>query len=98
MSSMKNYFVYMMANKHRTTIYTGVTHDLQRRVSEHKEKKFDGFSKRYNLDFRVYYEEFYDVHQAIAREKQIKGGSREKKEILIAKMNPTWKDLALELL
>ena len=88
----------MMTNKHKTTIYTGVTNDLQRRVNEHKEKKFDGFSKKYNLDFLVYYEEFYDVNQAIAREKQIKAGSRKKKEILIVKMNPEWKDFALELL
>jgi len=98
LSSVKNYYVYMMTNKHKTTIYTGVTNDLQRRVNEHKEKKFDGFSKKYNLDFLVYYEEFYDVNQAIAREKQIKAGSRKKKEILIVKMNPEWKDFALELL
>ena len=89
------YCVYMMTNKHLNVLYTGVTNDLRRRVNEHKEKKFDSFSKKYNLEFLVYYEEFYDINQAINREKQIKAGSRKKKDDLIAKMNPEWKDLSL---
>ena len=84
-----------MTNKYKTTLYTGVTNDLRRRVNEHKEKRFDSFSKKYNLEFLVYYEEFNDINQAINREKQIKAGSRKKKDDLIAKMNPEWKDLSL---
>jgi putative endonuclease len=85
----------MMTNKHNNVIYTGVTNDLMRRVSEHKEKKFKGFTKQYNLDRLVYYEEFYEIDQAIAHEKQIKGGSRKKKDLLVAKINPEWRDLSL---
>ena len=91
----KKYYVYFMTNKYKTTLYTGVTNDLRRRVNEHKEKKVDSFSKKYNLEFLVYYEEFYDINQAINREKQIKAGSRKKKDYLIAKINPEWKDLSL---
>src|SRR5438067_1844576 len=91
----KTYYVYMMTNTYNNVLYTGVTNDLLRRVSEHKEKKIEGFTKQYNLDRLIYYEEFYDVNQAIAREKQIKAGSRKKKDALIKKMNPQMKDLAL---
>ncbi len=87
-----------MTNKYKTTLYTGVTNDLQRRVNEHKKKRSDSFSKKYNLEFLVYYEEFYDVNQAINREKQIKAGSRKKKDELITKMNPEWNDLSLNFL
>ena len=94
----KRYYLYMMTNKHLNVLYTGVTNDLRRRVNEHKEKKIEGFSKQYNTDRLVYYEEFYEVDQAIAREKQLKGGSRKKKDLLVEKMNPQWKDLSIELL
>ena len=87
-----------MTNTYKTTLYTGVTNDLRRRVNEHKEKRSDSFSKKYNLDFLVYYEEFYDINQAINREKQIKAGSRKKKDELIAKTNPEWEDLSLSFL
>ncbi len=87
-----------MTNKYKTTLYTGVTNDLQRRVNEHKKKRSDSFSKKYNLEFLVCYEEFYDVNQAINREKQIKAGSRKKKDELITKMNPEWNDLSLNFL
>ncbi len=88
----------MMTNKHLNVLYTGVRNDLRRRVNEHKEKKIESFSKQYNTDRLVYYEEFYEVDQAIAREKQIKGGSRKKKDLLVEKMNQEWKDLSVEFL
>jgi putative endonuclease len=90
----KKYYVYFLTNKNNTVIYTGVTSDILRRSGEHKDKVFKGFSSRYNLDKLVYYEEFYDVNQAIAREKQIKAGSRKKKMELIETMNPEFKDLS----
>jgi putative endonuclease len=82
-----------MTNKNNTVIYTGVTNDLKKRVYEHKEKLVKGFTKRYNLDKLVYYEVLDDPYNAISREKQIKGGSRQKKIDLINKMNKKWKDL-----
>ena len=92
------YCVYIMANKDKTTLYTGVTNNLIRRVIEHKEHKTKGFTIRYNVIFLVYYEFTNDIEAAILREKQIKGGSRSKKIELIEKMNPEWKDLYLELI
>ncbi len=75
-----------MTNKNNTVLYTGVTNDLKRRVYVHKEKKVEGFTKKYNVTKLVYYELFRDVKNAIFREKQIKGGSRAKKLELIARM------------
>ena len=89
----KQYYVYIVTNKRNTTLYTGVTSNLARRIFEHKQKLVKGFTKRYNLDKLVYYELFKDVNDAIAREKQIKGGSRQKKVDLIEKVNPEWRDL-----
>ncbi len=93
----ENSFVYIMTNKHNTVLYTGVTNDLARRVWEHKEKLKGGFASRYNLTKLVYYEVFDSIKSAIAREKQIKAGSRRKKVELINKMNSEWKDLYEEL-
>jgi putative endonuclease len=87
-----------MTNKHRTTLYTGVTNNLIRRVEEHKNHSQKGFTDRYNLEYLVYYEISNDIEAVIAREKQIKGGSRIKKIDLIESMNPEWKDLYLELI
>jgi len=95
--SEKQYYVYMMANKYNTVLYTGVTNDLVRRVWEHKEGRGGGFTSRYNVTKLVYYEVCGDVREAIAREKQIKGGSRAKKEALVDGMNPEWRDLYGEL-
>jgi len=89
----KQYYVYIMTNKWNTTLYTGVTNDLKRRVYEHKMKMVNGFTKKYNLDKLVYYEIFFDSYNAIVREKQIKAGSRRKKIALINTMNPEWRDL-----
>ena len=82
-----------MANAHNTVLYTGVTNNLYRRVIEHKSGKGRGFTKKYNVTKLVYLESGNDVKAAIAREKQIKGGSRKKKEDLINSTNPEWKDL-----
>ena len=90
---MKNYYIYIMANKTNTTIYIGVTGDLIKRVWEHKNKLVGGFTTRYNIDKLVYYEETTDANSAIAREKQLKGWNRAKKNKLIEKMNPNWDDL-----
>jgi putative endonuclease len=95
---VKSYFIYVMTNKGRTTLYTGVTNSLMRRVTQHRQSAIPGFSKRYNTNRLVYYEQFNDVLDAIAREKQLKGWSRSKKEALIGTMNPKWTDLAVTVL
>ena len=89
----KHYYTYLMINHTNTTIYTGVTDDLVRRVYEHKNKITKGFTDRYNVNKLVYFEQCDDVLSAIAREKQIKAGSRQKKIDLIVKDNPKYEDL-----
>ena len=86
-------YVYILTNKNNTTLYTGVTNDLKRRIYEHKEKLVKGFSKKFNLGKLVYYEVSYGMAAAIEREKQIKNYSRIKKIELIQNMNEPWKDL-----
>jgi putative endonuclease len=86
-----------MTNKNNSVLYAGVTNDLKRRVYEHKEKIIEGFTKRYNVDKLIYYEVFDDPNNAIAREKQIKGGSRKKKIELINSFNKEWRDLYEDL-
>lgn len=87
-------YMYMMMNKNNTVIYTGVTSQLKKRAWDHKNKRYpDSFSARYNLDKLVYYEGFHRITDAIFREKQIKAGSRKKKEALIKSMNPGYNDL-----
>ena len=76
------------------TLYVGMTNDLGRRVWQHKEKEIDGFTKRYNVDRLVYFEEFSNVRDAIAREKLVKKWRRSKKIELIESMNPKWQDLS----
>ena len=85
--------VYIMTNKYNKVLYTGVTSNLFKRVNEHKEKLVEGFTSRYNVTKLIYYEEFETMPEAIAREKQIKGGSRQKKLDLVKSKNPEWKDL-----
>ena len=83
-----------MTNKHHTTIYVGVTSDLVSRILEHREGVYPkSFTARYNLHKLVYFEKFSSIEEAIDREKQLKGGSRQKKIDLIKGMNPDWKDL-----
>ncbi len=90
---MRQYYVYIMTNRSKT-LYTGVTNDLMRRVYEHKNKMVEGFTKKYNINRLVYFEETSDVQSAITREKQIKGWLRSKKIALIESKNPEWKDLS----
>jgi len=91
---MNNYYVYMMTNKNNTVIYTGVTNNLVRRVYEHKNKLLPGFTSKYNITKLVYFETTTDANAAIEREKQIKAGSRKKKEELINNFNKDWTDLS----
>ena len=87
------YYVYIITNKINTVVYIGVTGNLERRMYEHKHKLLDGFSARYNLYKLVYFEETNDVYSAIAREKELKGWTRKKKNALIESINPKWLDL-----
>ncbi len=89
----RDYCVYIMTNFHNTTLYTGVTNDLQRRVMEHKSGKGSVFTAKYHLTKLVYYETGSDISDMITREKQIKAGSRQKKMDLINSINPEWNDL-----
>lgn len=87
------YFVYIATNKINTVLYTGVTNNIKRRIYEHKNKLFSSFSSKYNINKLVYFEVFDDINIAIQREKQIKAGSRKKKEELIKNKNPDFKEL-----
>ena len=93
MDKRKNPAVYIMASRRNGTLYTGVTSDLERRIYEHKEGRMDGFTKQYQCKLLVWYELYDEMIGAIAREKQIKAGSRKKKLYLIETMNPNWDDL-----
>jgi putative endonuclease len=93
----KVYCVYIVTNKRNTVLYTGVTSDLRSRVHQHREKLLPGFTNRYNVFKLVYYEVGTDATSVIAREKQIKAGSRQKKIDLINQFNPEWRDLYDEL-
>ena len=84
----KVYCVYILSNQRNPVLYTGVTGDLRARVYQHRERLLPGFTKRYNVSKLVYYEAAYDATAAIAREKQIKAGSRQKKIDLINRLNP----------
>ena len=88
-----NYYVYILTNKTNRVLYTGVTNDLKRRIYEHRNKLADGFTKKYNVHKLVYFDYTTDVHSAISREKQIKGWTRAKKDVLINEFNPNWQDL-----
>ena len=91
----RTYWVYILASR-SLTLYIGVTGDLQRRINQHKEHRFDAFTAQYNIDRLVYFERFHYVNNAISREKQLKSWRREKKIALITSTNPTWIDLAEE--
>ena len=92
---MKQYFVYILTSN-SGTLYTGMTNNLHRRIAQHKNGAFDGFTKKYHVNRLVYYETFNEVRDAIAREKQIKGWKRYKKLELIESTNPKWQDLSDE--
>ncbi|MEA2163114.1 MAG: putative endonuclease [Thermoanaerobaculia bacterium] len=90
------YYVYMLSNRWHNVLYIGVTNSLETRVWQHKAKAIPGFTKKYNCDQLVYFEIYERIEQAIAREKQLKGWIRAKKDSLIAKINPERRDLSLE--
>ena len=90
-----NYYVYIMASN-SGTLYIGVTNNLERRISEHKQELMEGFTKKYNCKKLIYYEHFFNVNDAINREKVLKGWTRKKKQNLIQTINPKWKDLSEE--
>ena len=92
-----NYFVYFMTNTHKTTLYLGVTNDLERRVYEHETREYKGFTRKYNCHYLVYYEHFTFIEHAIDREKEIKKWRREKKDRLISAFNPEWRFLNREI-
>ena len=93
------YYVYLLTNEKGIVIYSGVTNDLLRRVYEHKNHLDKGsFTAQYNIEKLVYYETTNDVESAIAREKQIKGWNRKRKNKLVESKNPDWKDLYDDLL
>jgi len=87
------FYVYIMASRSRV-LYVGVTNDLARRVDEHKRGLAAGFTSKYRITRLVHFEEFVDILDAIAREKEIKGWVRTRKTRLIDSSNPTWEDLS----
>lgn len=98
MINERYYFVYINTNKTHKVFYTGVTNNLLNRNHQHKSQENKlSFTAKYNINKLVYCETFNDIRDAIAREKQIKGGSRKAKINLIIKLNPAWKDLSLDL-
>lgn len=92
---MKSSYVYILTNKYRTTFYVGVTEDLSKRIMEHQNEIGSVFTKKYNLKNLIYFEEFTDITQAIAREKQLKNWHKDWKLNLIKTQNPTLKTLNL---
>lgn len=88
-------YIYILTNKNHTVLYTGVTSNLAKRLYEHRTGFYEkSFTSKYNVTKLVYFEEFTSIEEAIAREKQIKAGSRQKKLDLINHFNPDWKDLS----
>ncbi len=86
-----------MSNKYNTTLYTGMTNNLKRRVKEHKTKHFKGFTSKYNITKLVYFDTAEDDLSATKEEKRIKGLLRKKKIALIEEKNPNWEDLSVGL-
>ena len=88
------YYVYFLTNWDDSVLYIGVTNNLPRRLHEHRNGLVDGFTKKYNVHKLVYYEYTNDVYSAISREKQLKKWTRAKKNDLVVKENPEWRDLS----
>ena len=95
---MKQYFVYLLASKRNGTIYVGMTNNLIKRIYEHKNSLLEGFTSKYSVSNLVYYQIFYNVEDAIVREKQIKKWKRVWKINLIEENNPEWRDLYASIL
>ena len=91
---MKKYHIYFVTNTNNTVLYIGVTSNLLKRVYQHKTKAYKGFTSKYNCDKLVYFEEFDTPSEAIAREKQLKAGNRQRKNELVNLDNPNWNDLS----
>jgi len=89
----KNYFVYILTNFANTTLYIGVTNNLERRIYEHRQELIEGFSKKYKLKKLIYFEQTSDITEALKREKQLKNWHREWKMNLIKTINPEFKNL-----
>jgi putative endonuclease len=92
---LNTYFVYMMTNLDRSVLYIGMTNDLERRVAEHKTHALRGFTDTYNVTVLVYFEPYGDPTTAIQRERQLKGWTRKKKNALVERVNPSWRELGL---
>ena len=97
MVNIHQYWVYILSNKTHSVLYIGITNDLYRRYMEHKNGIIEGFTKKYRCHSLLHYECYTDVNEAIAREKELKGWSREKKETLIKSANPNFWNLAVKL-
>jgi putative endonuclease len=94
---MKSYYVYILATKKDGVLYIGFTGDIARRINEHKERVYDGFTKKYNVLKLVYYEKHLTLEEAMRREKQMKKWNRQWKINLIVKENPDWDDIFFKL-
>ena len=93
----KKSYTYILFSQRNGTLYVGVTSNLKKRITEHKEKLIPGFTQKYNVDKLGYFEEYSDIRLAIQREKELKGWTRKKKIALLEASNPQWKDLFFEL-
>ena len=91
---MNHYYVYILTNWNNKVMYVGVTGNLIRRLYEHKNGVFEGFTKKYHVHKLVYFEETSDVYAALTREKQLKGLLRSKKNALVETLTPDWHDLS----
>jgi len=94
----KAYYVYLMTNWNNKVMYIGITNNLERRIFEHKQKVGKGFTEKYNINKLVYYEQTSDIIEALNRENEIKKWRREKKNKLVVKTNPIWRDLSEDFL
>ena len=94
----KAYYVYLMTNWNNKVMYIGITNNLERRIFEHKQKVGQGFTEKYNINKLVYYEQTSDIIEVLNREKEIKKWRREKKNKLVVKTNPIWRDLSEDFL
>lgn len=97
MNNIHQYWVYILSNKTRSVLYIGVTNNLYKRFIEHKTRIISGFTEKYKCHYLIYFEEYQDINEAIAREKELKGWTRNKKEKLIRSKNPSLNDLAQDM-
>jgi len=96
-SFMGKSYVYILTNDHRTVLYIGCTNDLKKRLYHHKNRLIPGFSKKYNAHLLVYFEVLPTIESARLRERKLKGMKRQKKESIIASLNPSWRENAINI-